>query len=178
MFQRPFFSPTILSALALAIVVGLAPQAGATTDLAQPNGEVILKIGGDIGSSNQEGEAWFDLDMLKSLPAREITTSSIWYEGTRTFVGVPLDILLDTINADGTTLKAVAVNAYAVTIPIDESLSDGPILAYLMDGMEMPLRDKGPLWVVYPYDSDAKFRNEIIYGRSIWQLERLEVGSE
>jgi len=178
MFQRPFFSPKILSALALAFALGFAPQASVAEDLAKPNGEVILKIGGDIGTGNQKGEAWFDLEMLKSLPAREITTSSIWYEGTRTFVGVPLDILLDAINADGTTLKAVAVNAYAVTIPIDEGLSDGPILAYLMDGMEMPLRDKGPLWVVYPYDSDAKFRNEIIYGRSIWQLERLEVGSE
>lgn len=178
MFQRPFFSPNNLSALALAFALGFTPQASVAEDLAQPNGEVILKIGGDIGTGNQKGEAWFDLDMLKSLPAREITTSSIWYEGTRTFLGVPLDILLDAINADGTTLKAVAVNAYAVTIPIDEGLSDGPILAYLMDGLEMPLRDKGPLWVVYPYDSDAKFRNEIIYGRSIWQLERLEVGSE
>jgi len=37
------------------------------------------------------------------------------------------------------------------------------------------LREKGPLWVIYPYDSDAKFRTEVIYSRSIWQLDRLAI---
>jgi hypothetical protein len=38
----------------------------------------------------------------------------------------------------------------------------------------MSVRDKGPLWVIYPYDSDD-YRSEVIYSRSIWQLDRLEV---
>jgi hypothetical protein len=44
-----------------------------------------------------------------------------------------------------------------------------------MDGNAMSVRDKGPLWVIYPYDSDAAYRTEVIYSRSIWQLDRLEV---
>jgi len=39
----------------------------------------------------------------------------------------------------------------------------------------MSVREKGPLWVIYPYDSDAKFRTEVIYSRSIWQLDRLAI---
>ena len=39
----------------------------------------------------------------------------------------------------------------------------------------MSIRDKGPLWVVYPYDSSADYRTEVIYSRSIWQLDRIEV---
>ncbi|MDP5360810.1 MAG: oxidoreductase, partial [Paracoccaceae bacterium] len=34
---------------------------------------------------------------------------------------------------------------------------------------------KGPLWVVYPYDMSADYRSEVIYYRSIWQLDRIEV---
>ena len=54
-------------------------------------------------------------------------------------------------------------------------VQDGPILAYLNDGEEMPVRDKGPLWVVYPYDLNASYQSEVIYSRSIWQLDRIVV---
>jgi hypothetical protein len=38
----------------------------------------------------------------------------------------------------------------------------------------MSLRDKGPLWIIYPYDSKSDFRTEVVYSRSIWQRDRLE----
>ncbi len=44
-----------------------------------------------------------------------------------------------------------------------------------MNGETMPVRRKGPLWIVYPYDSDEAYRSEAIYSRSIWQLDRIEV---
>ena len=50
-----------------------------------------------------------------------------------------------------------------------------PLVAYEMDGETMSRRQKGPLWIVYPFDSDADFRSEVIYSRSIWQLDRLEI---
>jgi hypothetical protein len=39
----------------------------------------------------------------------------------------------------------------------------------------MSVRDKGPLWLVYPYDSAAKYQSEVVFSRSIWQLNRLEI---
>ena len=39
----------------------------------------------------------------------------------------------------------------------------------------MTLRDKGPLWLVYPYDADTAYQSEVIYARSVWQLDRIEV---
>jgi hypothetical protein len=44
-----------------------------------------------------------------------------------------------------------------------------------MNGAEMSIRDKGPLWIVYPYDASDDFRSEVVYSRSIWQLDRIEV---
>ena len=39
----------------------------------------------------------------------------------------------------------------------------------------MTLRDKGPLWVIYPFDDDPRYRSETVYFRSIWQLNRIIV---
>ena len=60
-------------------------------------------------------------------------------------------------------------------MPLTDAVEGGPIVAYRMDGETMSVRDKGPLWIVYPYDSDADYRTEVIYSRSIWQLDRIEV---
>jgi hypothetical protein len=36
------------------------------------------------------------------------------------------------------------------------------------------VRDKGPLWLVYPYDSVSAYQTEVIYARSIWQVKQME----
>jgi hypothetical protein len=44
-----------------------------------------------------------------------------------------------------------------------------------MDDRPMSVREKGPLWVIYPFDDVPEYQNETIYSRSIWQLDRIEV---
>jgi hypothetical protein len=39
----------------------------------------------------------------------------------------------------------------------------------------MPVRDKGPLFVIYPFDAQPELRNAIYYSRSAWQLRSIEV---
>ncbi|WP_296762669.1 hypothetical protein [Sediminimonas sp.] len=39
----------------------------------------------------------------------------------------------------------------------------------------MTLRDKGPVWLLYPFDSAPRFRTELHYARSVWQLDRIEI---
>ena len=48
-------------------------------------------------------------------------------------------------------------------------------LAIEADGKPLSVRDKGPIWLLYPFDSDAQYQTEVIYARSIWQIERMEV---
>ena len=45
----------------------------------------------------------------------------------------------------------------------------------LMDDEPMPIRDKGPLFIVYPFDSQSLLRSERYYSRSAWQLRTLDV---
>ncbi len=139
-----------------------------------PTDTIVLTVSGEISEHNQNDTAVFDIEMLSKLPVTEFTTSTIWTEGEVNFTGVSLDVLLEQIGGTGTTMFATAINDYAVEIPVSDAQAGGPIVAYLMDGQPMSVRDKGPLWIVYPYDSNADFQSEIIYSRSIWQLDRIE----
>ncbi len=117
----------------------------------------------------------FSIEDLRALGEREVKTTTIWSDGVQEFVGVSLDQLMSHVGVTEGTLEAAAVNDYAVQIPMSDATAEGPIVAYLRNGEEMSLRDKGPLWVIYPYDSGAEFRTEDIYSRSIWQLNRITV---
>lgn len=161
----------IRTALAAAVAV-IACTAHA---LEPARGEVVLTISGAISETNAGEAATFDRAMLEAMEAVTVETSTIWTDGVQTFVGVPLVTLLDAVGAEGATLRASAINDYAVEIPVSDAVAGGPIVAYLRNGAPMSLRDKGPLWIVYPFDSSPEYRSELIYSRSIWQLDRIEV---
>jgi hypothetical protein len=140
-----------------------------------PKGEVILTVSGTIANVNGAGVMALDADLLASLPQHSLTTGTIWTEGTATYTGVLLRDLLAAAGATGTTLTLTALNDYAISMPAAEVAADGPLLAYLVDGQPMSVRDKGPIWMIYPYDEVAAYRTEQTYARSIWQLARIEV---
>ena len=113
--------------------------------------------------------------MLEQLGVVTIETTTIWTEGLQTFTGVPLAQLMDVVQARGKTLSATAINDYAVDIPAENWGETWPIVSFLHNDEPMSIRDKGPLWIVYPYDSNPDFQTEVIYSRSIWQLDRIIV---
>ncbi|MEM9248925.1 MAG: oxidoreductase [Pseudomonadota bacterium] len=152
-----------------------SPPLSAQEPLAAPQGPVILSVTGDLGRTNGAQRADFDIDMLKERPSAEIVTSTPWTDGTIAFTGVPLADLIDELGIDGGTLRAIALNNYAVEIPVSDAGRGNPIIAYARDGALMSVRDKGPLWVIYPFDEGRALRNEEIQARSIWQLRTIEV---
>ncbi len=46
---------------------------------------------------------------------------------------------------------------------------------YAMNGKPLPLDDKGPLWVIYPYSEHSGLQKDLYFSRSVWQLNRLTV---
>lgn len=166
----------MLHCIKFAIAAGaLAATPLLAADLAQPQGEIILTISGAITNFNDEGSAVFDAEMLGMLPVVEFATSTIWTDGQQTFTGVSLVDLLAHVGSEGTSISATAINDYAIEVPLSDIADGAPILAYMMNGSPMSVRDKGPLWVVYPYDSDPKYQTEVVYSQSIWQLDRIVV---
>ncbi|MGB7240704.1 MAG: oxidoreductase [Sulfitobacter sp.] len=143
--------------------------------LGDPAGEIVLTVSGDIKVTNTDGAVAFDMAMLEELGATTFETTTIWTEGVQTFVGVELQDLVKALGVDSGTLRASAVNDYAVEIPVSDAVESGPIIAFRRNGAEMSLREKGPLWIVYPFDNRPEYQSELIYSRSIWQLDRIEV---
>ncbi|MGO4916869.1 oxidoreductase [Pseudogemmobacter sp. W21_MBD1_M6] len=145
------------------------------SELGRPTTDVLLTVTGAIAVTNAEDAAVFDLPMLEAMPPVTFQTTTIWTEGLQTFTGVPLKTLIDTLGVQTGTLRATAVNDYTVEIPVDTAIEGGPIIAYVRNDAAMSLRDKGPLWIIYPYDGNPDYQSEVVYSRSIWQLDRIEV---
>lgn len=123
-------------------------------------------------------ETMLDLAALDAMPQESFRTGTIWTNGTSRFSGVPLAALLERmgVSRDGRGhVELVALNDYRVQIPMDEIGETAPIVATRVDGEPMPVREKGPYWVVYPYDRAAEFRTEYTFARSIWQLAEVRV---
>jgi hypothetical protein len=167
---RPILAPLVCAFL-------FAPPALAE-DLPAPTGEILLTVSGAISAANHGDVAVFDLDMLKAVGEVTFTTTTPWTEGEQSFTGVPLVALMQTVGVTGGTLTAKAINDYAIEIPVSDAVTDGPIIAYLQNGEPMSVREKGPLWVVYPFDSTDDYQSEVIYSRSIWQLTNIDVKAE
>ena len=157
---------------ALTLVSGLA-TAGLAEQLPAPSGEVLLTLSGALANETAEGVVSLDREMLENMETVEFTTSTIWMEDEVTFTGVPLSDVLDYAGAQGDEISAVALNDYKIEIPVSEIEENSPIIAYLMNGELMSRRNKWPLCICYDYDSVAKYRSEVIYSRSIWQLDRI-----
>ena len=137
--------------------------------------DTILRVSGAVARPDK-GEVWtFDLAALKALPSAGFETTTIWTTGPQSFEGVPLIKLLEHVGATGSTIRAVALNDYAISIPVADAVDGGPIIAYANNGKEMSIRDKGPLWIIYPFDDNDAYKSEEYYSRSIWQLDRVEI---
>lgn len=174
MMERPMFK--LFANAVLGLFLALGPTASAqASDIAAPSGAAILTISGDIATTNVDDTLVFDAETLAGLGTVAIETSTIWTEGVNTFEGVPLKTLVDLVGAEDGQLRASAINDYTVEVPVADAVEDGPIVAYMVNGERMSVRDKGPLWIIYPYDQNAAYQTELIYSRSIWQLDRIEV---
>lgn len=121
------------------------------------------------------GVITFDMANLRELPSVTFETETIWTDGLQTFTGVPLAALTQHLGVGSGWFEAMAINAYVVDIPVSDAVPGGPVIAYERNGAVMSVRDKGPLWIVYPYDSNPDYQTEEIYARSIWQLEKITV---
>lgn len=144
-------------------------------ELARPTGKILLTISGNIENTNESGKAVFDIASLEKLGTVSFQTTSPWYNGRTTFTGIPLQKLMEYVGAKGTVVKVTALNDYTTVIPLSDFKKYNAILALKINGEYMRIRDKGPLFVVYPYDSLPELNNQIYYSRSAWQVSRMNI---
>lgn len=167
--------PSSLGHLVLGLIVLVSTGVAVAGELARPTGKVILTISGNIENTNAGDRAEFDRAMLEALGLSELTVATAWTEGRPTFSGVLGSKILDAVGARGDEAVARAINDYEITIPISD-LRRYPILfALKQDGRYMRVRDKGPIWVIYPREAFPELDNEETKQKWIWQLSSIHI---
>lgn len=161
--------------LGAGIAVALLSSSLSAGGLPAPTGRVVLTFSGQIGKTNQGKTAVFDMAALEALPQHSFTTHTPWYDRPVKFTGPLLADLLVAVKAQGKTIRATAINDYTISVPLADAQKHGVIVARLLDDQPMAVRDKGPLFVIYPFDSKAELRTSVYYERSIWQLKRMTI---
>ncbi|MFM2057278.1 MAG: hypothetical protein RLY71_1663 [Pseudomonadota bacterium] len=154
------FRRNLLLGAAMVPVVGLSVAQSAT----------VLTVRSAGGASHK-----FDMAALERMAQRNIVTATPWYDRPHKFTGPLLRDVLAAAGAKGTMLKAIALNDYAVEIPVADAQKHDVIVARLLDDQPMPRREKGPLFIIYPFDEQTELRKQIYFTRCAWQLKEIEV---
>ena len=161
--------------LAVALMGSVGGPAFGLDPLPAPTGPVILTVSGNITVSNTDKGAEFDREMLYALGLTEIRTHTAWTDGVQVFEGVLLRAVLERVGASGSTVTGNALNDYAASFPIEEASKYNVLLAAKMNGEEMQVRDRGPLWIVYPRDDHPELQEPQFNDRWVWQLSEIIV---
>lgn len=147
--------------------IGITLSTTATV-FAQDPSEILLELVPQTGVTLKLSRA-----DLESMPQVEFETTTEWTKGSARYSGPRLSDVLAKAGLQGTAIEATAQNDYKVTLTPDLVGPDYPIIALRIDDEPFGLRELGPLWIVYPYDSQAVYRTEKIFAASIWQLKRI-----
>lgn len=153
-----------VSAMACGMMMAVAT---ATADKNQLSLDVSGKIDG--------GSVTLDQTALDALPIFTIETSTVVTDGVHSFSGFLMRDVLDLVGATGEHVSAIALNDYAVEIPITDFYDYDVIVATHMDGAPLTRADKGPLWIVYPRDDHPALQDIRYDYRWVWQLYQLDV---
>lgn len=168
----------VMSTLALLPSLAAAAPASPVTGpgpTSAPTGRIVLTLSGEITAGGAARSLDLDMAALAALPQHSFTTRTPWYPQPVQFTGPLLRDVLALAGARGQQLTAVALNDYKVDLPVADTQRWNVIVARLQDGKPMSVRQKGPLFIVYPFDDSEELRSERYYGRSAWQLRRLVV---
>lgn len=163
----------LISSLAVLIVLWITP---ALAQMQQPSGPVLLKVTGAIDRTNVGDAAHFDRTMLEALDWRDIRTHTSFTVGEQVFAGPTIESLFDYVGAQGSAVIATAINDYSVEISIAQLIENDAFLAMDHGGRPMRVRDKGPIWIVFPLTEQAA-RLQPFDREMVWQLVSLHIGS-
>jgi hypothetical protein len=143
--------------------------------LARPAEKPILTIGGKIALTNDATVARFDRPMLEALGHDSIRTLTPWFDTPVRFEGVPMVALMQAVGATGGTIRVAALDDYSADLPMADFAKYGTLLALKLDGRYLTIADKGPSFIIYPFDTCPELRTTEYYRRSVWQIATITV---
>lgn len=112
---------------------------------------------------------------LEAMPQHRLVTHTLYDDGPQVFEGPLMRDILARAQIDGDMVVAIALNDYIADIPMRDFTDWDVIAALRQNGDRLSVRDRGPVWIVYPRDDDPRLRNGNYEYRWVWQLRELNV---
>ncbi|PSJ44011.1 molybdopterin-binding protein [Zobellella endophytica] len=157
------------------ILLTLVPRGGVAEE------PVILTVSGNILWQGQPHERLdYTLKELQAMPQRVITTSHPWGQQPHTYRGPDLVALMSSLfgHARIKTLYLEALNGYSISVDWQKLAPFQPVLAWQENGRVMSRREKGPLWLVLPFDQVPELQQADFLHFMTWQLRQIKVHTE
>jgi len=124
---------------------------------------------------SMNGAISLSIDEFEALAPRTIFKTSTPWHTTSLFSGISGVDFIRATGATGQMITVRAINDYQTKIPISDLTDLGILFVTRMNGKRLSLRQKGPLFVIYPFDQNPELKSELYYGRSIWQVNKITV---
>ncbi len=158
------------------LVIGWFTYGSAISEtLLPPKNTPTLIMTGRVQISNIQGSVLFDEAILEALEEESFITSSATYTNPQRFSGVSLEKRLQAVGATGQMIEAKAFNNCSGTIPRSDLGKYYVVAAMKLNDEPMGVHEKGPLSVIYPFDTDPELASAGFHARSVWQSASLEV---
>ncbi|MEH0072007.1 molybdopterin-dependent oxidoreductase [Pannonibacter sp. Pt2-lr] len=158
----------LLPAIFASVVFFMSIIQGASTASA---GAAILTIDGNVPS----GPVSMTMEEIEALGLESLTTVTPWHDGEVTFEGVPFAKLMAHAGVQGGMVEVMALNSYFVQMPFDDVVQAKGLLATRQNGKHMPVADKGPLFLIFPFSDRPELKTESYYSRAVWQIRQITI---
>ncbi|SBS29837.1 Oxidoreductase molybdopterin binding domain protein [Marinomonas spartinae] len=144
--------------------------------LPDPQGKVILVIGGKITNTGKDGKTVrLDRQMLSDIGIVESTTSTPWAKKEENYTGPLLRQVLEYVGAKGSTMRVQWRKKHSTILPISDAYNYSLLLAMDMNGKPVDSREKGPLFLLYPVEKIPGLDTTVLQNRSLSQVESIIV---
>ncbi|WP_339769852.1 hypothetical protein [uncultured Pseudosulfitobacter sp.] len=120
----------------------------------------------------------YSLEQLDALDQTTYVTKNPFIDGTSEFSGPLARVVLADAGQDmpsDAQIRVMAINDYKIDMPLGDILDFDVMLATRRDGETMSLREKGPIWIMYPISDHAELEDEAINSRLVWQTKSMQI---
>jgi hypothetical protein len=160
------------SILALALGCTMAALSSVVTAVANPT-DLVLRWHDKDGAVVQERT--LTTAEVEALAQVAFSTTTPWTSGAQTFSGPAISTLAALGSVPVSEALFTALNDYEMSVPVEDLEQFGAILAVRRNGELMPIKDKGPYWVMYPISSNpATLDTQFYHGRMVWQVKYID----
>jgi hypothetical protein len=136
---------------------------------------LTIRVYNSAGEPGNLREITLSIKDLEKFPLVSVRTETQWTDGVLHFRGPLMRDLLNDVGAAGDLIQVNGLDGRSVVIPREDIEKYDVIIACQVDGNYFSVRERGPLWIIYPWSNNPEIQSAAYYDRGIYHLSSLNV---